>query len=205
MSCPADSFYMRPTQVVAKELIGKKLVRTITKDRTKFRLAGIIVETEAYGHSNDEASHAYNRKTERNAIMFGDVGKAYVYFTYGSHFCVNVSARSNKAHAGAVLIRGIEPVEGIEVMKQFRPVDSIFSLTSGPGKLTQALSINSLLNGVDMTNIRSELHIESGISPTHIISTPRVGISRAIDKNWRFLTPSSQFISQRVRSQLKVQ
>ena len=199
MSCPSGSFYMRPTDVVARDLVGKKLVRTINNRR----LAGIIVETEAYGYSDDAASHARMGITGRNAVMFGDVGRAYVYFTYGNHFCINVSARSRNVKAGAVLIRGIEPVEGIDVMRQFRPVENVFSLTSGPGKLTQALSINSMLNGVDMTDPQSELHIESGTRPKRIMATPRIGITRAAEKTWRFIDPSSPFVSRKL--QLKVQ
>ena len=197
MSCQNSSFYQRPTEVVAKDLVGKKLVRTIRNNKKHFRLAGIIVETEAYGYSDDLASHAYVGPTDRNKVMFGNVGRAYVYFTYGNHFCLNVSARRSKAEAGAVLIRGIEPVEGVELMRQFRPVDDIFSLTSGPGKLTQALNITSSLNGADMTNSESEIYIEFGKRPKHIVTTPRIGITRAVDKEWRFVDPSSPFISRK--------
>ena len=202
MSCQNSSFYQRPTEVVAKDLLGKKLVRTIRNNNNnmQFRLAGIIVETEAYGYSDDLASHAYVGPTGRNKIMFGDVGKAYVYFTYGNHFCLNVSARRSKVEAGAILIRGIEPVEGIELMRQFRPVDDIYSLTSGPGKLTQALNITSLLNGTDMTNSESEIYIEFGKRPKRIVTTPRIGITRALDKEWRFVDPSSPFISRKFQS-----
>ena len=197
MSCQNSSFYQRPIEVVARDLVGKKLVRTIKNKKKQFRLAGIIVETEAYGYRDDLASHAYVGPTGRNKVMFGNVGRAYVYFTYGNHFCLNVSARRNKVGAGAVLIRGIEPVEGIELMRQFRPVDNIFSLTSGPGKLTQALNITSLLNGTDMTNSDSEIYIEFGKRPKRVISTPRIGITRALDKEWRFVDPSSPFISRK--------
>jgi DNA-3-methyladenine glycosylase len=200
VSCQNSSFYQRPTEVVAKDLLGKKLVRTIRNNNMQFRLAGIIVETEAYGYSDDLASHAYVGPTGRNKIMFGDVGKAYVYFTYGNHFCLNVSARRSKVEAGAILIRGIEPVEGIELMRQFRPVDDIYSLTSGPGKLTQALNITSLLNGIDMTNSESEVYIEFGKRPKRIVTTPRIGITRALDKEWRFVDPSSPFISRKFQS-----
>lgn len=197
MSCQNSSFYQRPTEVVAKDLVGKKLVRTIRNNKKHFRLAGIIVETEAYGYSDDLASHAYVGPTDRNKVMFGNVGRAYVYFTYGNHFCLNVSARRSKVEAGAVLIRGIEPVEDVELMRQFRPVDDIFSLTSGPGKLTQALNITSSLNGTDMTNPESEIYIESGKRPKGIVTTPRIGITRAMDKEWRFVDPSSPFISRK--------
>jgi DNA-3-methyladenine glycosylase len=206
VSCQNSSFYQRPTEVVAKDLVGKKLVRTIRNNKKHFRLAGIIVETEAYGYSDDLASHAYVGPTDRNKIMFGNVGRAYVYFTYGNHFCLNVSARRGKVEAGAVLIRGIEPVEGIELMRQFRPVDDIFSLTSGPGKLTQALNITSSLNGTDMTNPESGIYIESGKRPKGVVTTPRIGITRALDKEWRFVDSSSPFISRKfqIKSSLSI-
>ncbi|HEY9407131.1 MAG TPA: DNA-3-methyladenine glycosylase [Nitrososphaera sp.] len=200
MSCQNISFYGRPTEVVAKDLLGKKLVRTITNNKKqKFRLAGIIVETEAYGYSDDLASHAHIGLTGRNKVMFGNVGRAYVYFTYGNHFCLNVTARRSSIEAGAVLIRGIEPVEGVELMRQFRPVENILSLTSGPGKLTQALNITSALNGIDMTNSESEIYIEFGKRPKHIVTAPRIGITHAIDKDWRFIDPSSPFISRKLQ------
>lgn len=199
MSCPAGSFYRRPTEVVARDLIGKRLARRIRKNGRAYRLAGTIVETEAYGYSDDPASHACMGPTARNKVMFGDVGRAYVYFTYGNHFCVNVSARSSRTEAGAVLIRGIEPVEGVEMMRRFRPVDDAFSLTSGPGKLTQALKITSALNKVDMTDPGSELHIEFGIKPARVVATPRIGITRAADKEWRFVDPSSPYVSRKIQ------
>jgi len=197
--CLPSSFYQRPTEVVARDLIGKRLARIIRKNGRAFRLAGTMVETEAYGYSDDPASHACKGPTARNRVMFGDVGKAYVYFTYGNHFCVNVSARSSRTAAGAVLIRGIEPVEGIEMMRQFRPVDDAFSLTSGPGKLTQALKITSALNEVDMTDPESELHIEFGIKPARVLATPRIGITRAGYKEWRFVDPSSPYVSRKIQ------
>ena len=200
MNCESSSFYQRPTEIVARDLVGKRLVRIIGKNRKQFRLAGIIVETEAYGYSDDPASHACRGATARNKVMFGDVGRAYVYFTYGNHFCLNVSAKRSNVEAGAVLIRGIEPIEGIELMRQFRPVDDVFSLTSGPGRLTQALKITSALNGTDLTSSDSELYIEFGKRPKHIVTTPRIGITRAVDKEWRFVNPSSLFISRKFQT-----
>ena len=199
MSCPASSFYRRPTEVVARELVGKRLVRIFRKNGRAFRLAGTIVETEAYGYSDDLASHACMGPTARNRVMFGDVGRAYVYFTYGNHFCVNVSARSGRTEAGAVLIRGLEPLEGADLMRQLRPVKGDLSLTSGPGKLTQALNITAALNGVDMTSPDSELYIEFGIRPKRVLATPRIGITRAADKEWRFVDPSSPYVSRRIQ------
>ena len=162
-------------------------------------VAVALTEVEAYGGGDDPASHACMGQTARNAVMFGEVGKAYVYFTYGNHFCVNVSARSSKVQAGAVLIRGPEPVEGTRVMRQLRPVDDIFSLTSGPGKLTQALSITSALNGADMTSSDSELRIEFGVKPSRVLVTPRIGITRAAEKEWRFVDPSSPYVSRKIQ------
>ena len=197
MNCQDILFYQRPTEVVARDLIGKKLVRIIRDTRKQFRLAGIIVETEAYGGNDDPASHAYMRTTARNKVMFGNVGRAYVYFTYGNHFCLNVSARRSDVAAGAVLIRSIEPIEGIDLMRQLRRVNDTFSLTSGPGKLTQALNITSTLNGIDMTSSKSELYIEFGKGPKHIVTTPRIGITRAMDREWRFVNPSSPYVSRK--------
>ena len=199
MKCHITRFYRRPTEMVARDLVGTTLVRVIKKNGRKFRLAGRIVEAEAYGHDDDPASHACIGPTQRNSVMFGEVGRAYVYFTYGNHFCVNVSARASKVKAGAILIRGIEPVEGLEFMKQFRPVDDVLSLTSGPGKLTQALRITFALKGVDMTDPDSELYIESGRKPERVLATPRIGITRATNKEWRFIDPSSPYVSRRVQ------
>lgn len=195
--CLSSSFYRRKTEEVARDLVGMMLVRTLRSDRKMHRLAGVIVETEAYGHADDEASHACRGMTERNAIMFGPVGRAYVYFTYGNHFCVNISARSPDTQAGAVLIRGIEPVEGIDMMKKLRGVDDLRLLASGPGRLTQALGITRMQNGVDMTDDGSELCIEQGVV-REVVAATRIGITRAAEKNWRFADPSSACVSRRV-------
>lgn len=195
----ADSFYKRDTRRVAKDLVGKMLVRTVSVGGKHVRLAGIIVETEAYGHSNDPASHAHGGQTERNAVMFGRVGRAYVYFTYGSHHCVNVSARSQSAPAGAVLIRGIEPIEGADAMKKFRDTEDLYLLASGPGRLTQAMCITRSHNGLDMTKDSSGLWIEQG-EKREVVATPRIGITKAADWNWRFVDPESRFASRKLRS-----
>jgi len=190
MNCPDKSFYFRSTEIVAKELIGKKLVRNTsnTYSKTRVRLSGIIIETEAYGFRNDSASHAFNGLTPRNGIMFGEVGRAYVYLVYGNHYCINVSARSDKIGAGAVLIRGLYPIEGRMIMRRLRKSKQVIDLTSGPGKITQAMNINRAQNGMDLTNPKNDLHIEFGVElPSFdVIATTRIGISRAIDKLWRF-------------------
>ena len=188
LSIPSQKFYYRHTELVAKELVGKKLVRIIYESKDKmYRLSGLIVETEAYGFDEDPASHAYRGLTPRNTPMFGEAGHAYIYFTYGNYYCVNVSARSSEVKAGAVLIRALQPLEGIHIMKILRKTNDELSLSSGPGKLTQALRIDKSLNGQDMTNARAQIHIENGINPQRIISSSRIGIREAREKKWRFI------------------
>jgi DNA-3-methyladenine glycosylase len=147
----------------------------------------MIVEAEAYGFSDDSASHAFGGITRRNYVMFGEAGRAYVYYSYGRHFCVNVSARSPEIQAGAVLIRALQPLEGLAFMKNHRNNSKDLLLTSGPGRLSQAVSISPSVSGIDMTDPRSELHIEFGVAPQGIKSTPRIGTSKAPYKMWRFI------------------
>lgn len=183
-------FYARDTVTVARELLGKILVRVIDN----YRLSGIIVETEAYGSSDDEASHAYRGVTNRNKVMFGEVGYSYVYFTYGNYYCFNVVAKDSNKDAGAVLIRAIEPLEGIEIMKKNRRRED--NLTNGPGRLTQALMIDRNLNGLDLT-IKGPLYIINGykLEEDEIVSTPRIGIKVGLDKSWRFYIKNNRFVS----------
>jgi len=147
----------------------------------------MIVEAEAYGFSDDSASHAFGGITRRNYVMFGEAGRAYIYYSYGRHFCVNVSARPPEIQAGAVLIRALQPLEGLAFMKNHRNNSKDLVLTSGPGRLSQALSISPSLNGIDMTDPRSELRIEFGVEPQGIKSTPRIGTSKAPYRMWRFI------------------
>ena len=126
---------MNDTKQVAKDLLGKILVRKIGNKI----LSGVITETEAYKGKNDPASHASRKKTERNKIMFGEVGVAYVYFTYGMHYCFNVVAKKNNDKAGAILIRAIQPQQGINHMKKNRKINNISNLTNGPGAEISAL------------------------------------------------------------------
>jgi DNA-3-methyladenine glycosylase len=171
------------------ELLGNKLVRLISHGQEKSkRVSGIIVETEAYGSNSDAASHAFRGLTPRNAVMFGEVGRAYIYFIYGHHFCLNVSAKLPEIEAGAVLIRAIQPLEGLRIMKIFRNNCQESSLTSGPGKLSQALNIQKSLNGEDMTDEKSDIHIEFGVKAPGMIATKRIGTSKALDKKWRFVS-----------------
>ena len=175
-------FYARNTVDVAKDLLGKILVRRAGQKIT----SGIIIETEAYRQEDDPASHAYRNITKRNEVMFGQVGCAYVYFTYGMHHCVNVVARSNQYRAGAVLIRALQPAEGIEIMMKNRNTLDISNLTNGPGKLTMALGITKDQYGEDLVN-SSKLFITDGLErDQRIIVGPRIGIKKGVDKLWNF-------------------
>ena len=174
-------FYSQDTVDVAKQLLGKTLVRKIGKHT----ISGTITETEAYRQSDDPASHAYRGMTPRNQAMFGPVGCAYVYFTYGMHHCVNVVARNHKHSAGAVLIRAIEPKTGIDSMMKNRKIDKIHNLANGPGKLTIALDITKKQYGEDLVR-SSALYITDGIVPSKIVSAPRVGIRVGTEKKWNF-------------------
>ena len=174
-------FYLRDTVSVAKELLGKRIVRKV--GRTE--ISGIITETEAYRHKDDPASHAHRNITERNKVMFGEVGISYVYFTYGMYYCFNVVAKNKKTKAGAVLIRAIHPEKGIKTMQKNRKQDNIKNLTNGPAKLTQALQITKEQYGLDLTS-DSKLYITEGIDKKKITSSPRIGIKEATDKLWNF-------------------
>ena len=175
------TFYARDTTKVAKELLGKTLVRKIGSKT----ISGIITETEAYRHEDDPASHAYRGPTERNKVMFGQVGLAYVYFTYGMHYCVNAVAYSDRYKAGAVLIRGLKPVEGVNEMIKNRKIKELASLTNGPAKLTQALKITKKQYSEDLSK-KSSLFITEGISAGKIVLGPRIGIKNGLDKKWNF-------------------
>ena len=165
-------FYARDTRVVARELLGKTLVRRV-RGRT---LCCTISETEAYGHLDDLASHAHRGMTKRNRAMFGEVGRAYVYFVYGMHFCFNAVARAPNKDAGAVLVRAA--LSNLDVP------------TDGPAKLARALCIGRAQYGADLCN-EGPLYIADGIDG-QARRAPRVGIREATDKRWNFsLCPAS--------------
>ena len=174
-------FYQRETTIVARELLGKKLVRKIGN----YEMSGVIIETEAYRHKDDPASHAFRGITERNKIMFGEAGMAYVYFTYGMHYCFNVVAKKPKITAGAVLIRGIIPEKGIKRMEKNRNVKKFKNLTNGPAKLTQALEITKEHYGIDLTK-KIEIYIEEGLEVKKIKKSTRVGIKNGKEMLWNF-------------------
>ena len=140
-------FYNRDTLIVAPELLGKLLVRR----ESSGLLVGKIVETEAYRGVDDPASHSYRGKTPRNAVMFGAPGIAYVYFTYGNHYCLN-AVTEDEGTPAAVLIRAVEPLEGVDLMMRNRGVEKLTEVGSGPGKLTKALQITREQNGCDLTD-----------------------------------------------------
>jgi len=183
-----QNFFLRDTTTVAQDLLGKKLVRILTKNNEKIKLSGIIVETEAYGFKNDQASHAFKGKTKGNQIMFGPVGRSYIYFIYGNHYCFNITAGSQDEIAGAVLIRALEPYDGIEYLMKNRNQQDVNLLSNGPGKITQALCIGKQHNNSNVIDINNELYIEEGIRPELILATKRIGITKSIDKYWRYLS-----------------
>jgi DNA-3-methyladenine glycosylase len=187
-------FYNRPTLKVAKELLGKYLV--VQKDGV--RLSGKIVETEAYVGFNDPASHAFRKKTPRNQVMFGHPGHAYVYFTYGMLHCLNFVTEKN-GYPAAVLIRALEPVEGIELMKKRRGKQKLQDLASGPGKLCQALDVDRRLNGADLCG--DLIYVENrGEAVKTIARSSRIGINEGKEKKWRFFIKGSEFVSRRQRN-----
>jgi len=181
LSILAREFYLHDTVTVAKNILGKKIIREIGNQT----ISGIITETEAYRHTDDPASHAFRNITNRNKVMFGKVGVAYVYFTYGMHYCFNIVARNPRIAAGAVLIRAIKPEKGIDKMLINRNNVNLKNLTNGPAKLAQALQITKEHYGLDLTK-KTKLYISDGIKPRKIVASPRIGIRKAKDKLWNF-------------------
>lgn len=183
-------FYYQDTLTVAKSLLGKKIVRI---HRNKI-LSGIIVETEAYTGNDDPSCHSFNGMTKRNEVMFNGGGFAYIYFIYGNYYCFNVTT-SHKGAGHAVLIRGIEPIEGINEMKLRRNQTNITELTNGPGKLCQSLAIDKTLNAIDVTN-NDKIFITEGITKKFSIGvSPRIGISKAENLLYRFFIIDNEFIT----------
>ncbi len=182
MSKLEREFYAQETVSVSRRLLGKMLVRKIGRHV----ISGIITETEAYRQEDDPASHAYGGITDRNRAMFGQVGHAYVYFTYGMYYCVNTVARGKNYKAGAVLIRALKPYDGIDIMIKNRKTDDISNLTNGPAKLAIALDITKSQYGVDLVNSKSLYITEGAKIDQKITSSPRIGIKRATDKLWNF-------------------
>jgi DNA-3-methyladenine glycosylase len=185
------SFFEAPPEQVAPLLLGKLLVR---KPQAGTVLAGRIVEVEAYlGPHNDPpdpAAHAHRGPTPRNQVLFGPAGHAYVYSIYGMHFCMNISCE-REGQAGCVLVRALEPVTGIETMTRNRRLKNgvaLRELTSGPGRLCQALGITRPAhNGIDLLDPHSELQVrDDGCTLAQYVVTPRIGITHAADRPLRF-------------------
>jgi DNA-3-methyladenine glycosylase len=197
---PLDrAFYARNPRRVARELLGKVLVR----DHASLRLAARIVEVEAYLGENDPASHSAAGNTPRTAVLFGPPGYAYVYFIYGSHYCLNVSCHP-EGKAGGVLFRALEPLLGIEEMARARKIhvkkaQDLPRLTSGPGRLAEAFGITRARdNGRDLTSAASGLWIgDDRFRARNIQITPRIGISKAVDARLRYILAGNAFVSGR--------
>ena len=187
-------FYDRSTLLVARELLGARLNRALDGRR----LAGIIIETEAYIGEEDMGCHAKAGKTKRTAVMYGLPGHAYVYFTYGMHWMLN-TVTERQDFPAAVLIRAIEPVDGVDIISTRRQGRD----TVGPAKLTQALGIDGALNGVDLCNSATGLWITAGlpVAEDDIISGPRVGLENVPEpwksKPWRFRASPPDFLPQK--------
>ena len=188
------SFYEQPTIDVAKQLLGKFLIHRHT-DAT---LVGRIVETEAYLGPQDLACHAAKGRTRRTEVMFGAAGHAYVYFIYGFYNMLNLVTEAED-YPAAVLIRAVQPIRGVELMKQQRKSDRLHNLASGPGKLCQAFAIDRSHNGADVCG--KTLYLEDRGEPTpKFDATPRIGVDYAgawRDKPLRFVVRDSKFVSKR--------
>lgn len=184
-------FYARPTLEVARGLIGRRLVRLDGQTR----ISGMIVETEAYCGEQDLACHAKAGRTKRTAVMYGPPGVAYVYFTYGVHWMLNFVTRP-EGQPEAVLIRGILPEKGLDLVASRRSGRPEKEWTNGPGKLCQALAIDGSFNGADLTLPQAEIFVETGkkIPDSRIKTGPRVGLGKTpepwLSKPWRFLATS---------------
>ncbi|MEZ5145017.1 MAG: DNA-3-methyladenine glycosylase [Acidimicrobiales bacterium] len=182
-------FYRRDSREVAPELLHKVLVHG--------RLAGRIVEVEAYAGGEDPGSHAYRGRTERNAVMFGPAGHLYVYFTYGMHWCANVVC-GDPGEASAVLVRALAPLRGLEVMRQRRAAARRDrDLCSGPAKLCQALGLDRSFDGVDLVaRERGVTVLDDGVAPPdHPTRSPRIGLTAGVEHEWRWFVPGDPNVS----------
>ena len=178
-------FFDRSVHKVAPELIGATLLVS--------GVGGIIVEVEAYHHT-EPAAHSYNGPTPRNMVMFGPAGFAYVYRSYGIHWCVNFVCEE-EGSASAVLIRALQPTHGIPIMRRRRRLHDERSLCSGPGKLTEALGISDEHNGLPLDAFPIALHARA--SKPEVAAGVRIGITKAAELPWRYGLKGSQFLSKR--------
>jgi DNA-3-methyladenine glycosylase len=191
------AFYKRNTFTVARELLGKILVHETENGRT----SGRIVETEAYIGPEDMASHAYkNLRTRRTEVQYGPKGHAYIYFIYGMYYCLNVTSGEISEKPEAILIRAVEPIEGIEIMLNNRELteDKVKKLANGPGKLCDAMEITAKLNGHDL--VKPPLCIKDGdkISQDRIEEAKRIGVDYAgrwKNMRWRYFIEDNDYVS----------
>ena len=179
-------FFARPAAEVARDLLG---ARILTPDA-----GAILVEVEAYGGSDDPASHAYRGMTPRNRVMFGAAGHLYVYRSYGIHWCANVVTDS-EGTAGAVLLRAARVAEGEAAVRERRGAVESVRLLRGPGNLCQGLGITGADNGVDLADPRARIHIEPAAAPLPARVGPRIGISRARESALRFAVDGDPAVS----------
>ena len=192
------SFYKRELLNVARDLLGKTLVKV---DK-KIILAGKIVEVEAYHGDFDKAAHSYGGITKRNEIMFDEGGYLYVYFTYGVHHCCNV-VTGKKGQGTAILVRAIEPISGINNMirnrfgRRLRNDKELFNLTSGPGKVCQSLGINRKHSGIDLTDKKIFILDNEKIIDKEIGISKRIGITKSVDLPWRFFIKNNPYLSRK--------
>ena len=179
-------FFDRSVHVVARELIGCRLAVGET--------AGVIVETEAY-EASDPACHAYIGRTARNEVLFGPPGHAYVYLSYGIHSLLNF-VTEREGSASAVLIRALEPTDGVELMRERRGREDTEGLCSGPGKLTEALGVDLSLNGADLLQPPFDVSERSAsLGAVEIVASERIGITKAADLPWRYSAAGSRYVS----------
>ncbi|HEY1645868.1 MAG TPA: DNA-3-methyladenine glycosylase [Candidatus Saccharimonadales bacterium] len=179
-----------PPDVAARRLLGSYLTRFIDGQE----IVCSIVETEAYDQ-DEPASHSYRGVTPRTEVMFGSAGYAYVYFTYGMHYCLNVVTGSEN-HGSAVLIRALQPIKGLDIIKANRQkITSELMLTNGPGKLCQALAIGREFSGHDLTKSPVILTLRPALESKDIKSSPRIGISQAKNIKWRFYIKDNPYVS----------
>lgn len=182
-------FLNGPAEAIAPRLLGCLLERRLDGRR----LVGKIVEVEAYDQT-DAASHSYRGRTPRTDVMFGPAGHLYVYFTYGMHYCMNV-VTGPEGYGSAVLIRAIEPLEGKDVMSVNRGGKSGAELTNGPAKICYALKIDRHWNGHDLRKMPLQFIVRPPLPQTSIVRSPRVGITKAVDKPWRFYVAGNPYVS----------
>jgi DNA-3-methyladenine glycosylase len=192
-------FYARPSPIVARDLLGRLLVRRLPEAV----LIGRIVEAEAY-QEDDPASHSYRGRTRRTEVMFGPPGHLYVYFTYGMHHCMNV-VTGRDGEGSAVLLRAVEPLEGLDLMAERRGVTEPRLLCAGPGRLTQALAIMRDHNGIDLV-AGDQLLVTAGrpLPDRRLGVGPRVGVGVGLDRMWRFVDRESAYLSRPVPARRQV-